>query len=268
MESFFIEYQGSRFHAIKYGVGVELIICFHGYGEQGGTFSIFEEILGRKYTLIAIDMPFHGKTEWRGGLLFEVEGLIEIINKVVGSEEAQFSLMGYSMGGRIAFRLLEALPNRVRQLVLVAPDGLHKNPWQRFSTQTWLGNKLFKFTMEHPAWLFKLMKLAFILRILNPSIEKFLHYYLDDEEQRLKLYKRWTTMRKYRPSIPRIRQSLLLMPLPVHIFFGKYDRVIIAKHGYRFSKKIPCIQIIEFEAGHQILQSKYAAQIAAPFLQE
>jgi pimeloyl-ACP methyl ester carboxylesterase len=268
MESFFIEYQGSRFHAIKYGMGVELIVCFHGYGEQGGTFSIFEEIFGKKYTLIAIDMPFHGKTEWRGSLLFEVKGLIEIINKLVGSEEAQFSLMGYSMGGRIAFRLLEAFPNRVKQLVLVAPDGLHKNPWQRFSTQTWLGNRLFKFTMEHPAWLFKLMKLAFVLRILNPSIEKFIHYYLDDEAQRLKLYKRWTTMRRFRPSIPRLQKILSELHIPMHIFFGKYDRVIVAKRGYVFAKDIPSIQIEEIEAGHQILHQKYAAQIAAPFISE
>jgi pimeloyl-ACP methyl ester carboxylesterase len=268
MESFFIAYNGSSFHGIKYGRGKEIIFCFHGYGERAGTYGIFEELLGDNYSLIAIDMPFHGETVWNGGLLFEVEGLVHIINKVLGSTNAPFSLMGYSMGGRIALRLLEMEKHRVKQLVLIAPDGLHKNPWQRFSTQTWLGNKLFKFTMEHPGWLFGLMKTAFALRVLNPSIEKFVRYYLDEEQQRLMLYKRWTTMRRFRPSIPRLQAIFRELHIPMHIFFGKYDRVIVAKHGYTFAKNISSIQIVEIEAGHQILHQKYAAQIATPLIRE
>ncbi|MBX9779610.1 MAG: alpha/beta hydrolase [Chitinophagaceae bacterium] len=268
MESFFIPYQDSSFHAIKYGKGQDIILCFHGYGEEAGTYWIFEELLGDRYSLIAIDMPFHGKTDWRGPLLFTVHALIEIINRILGSPYNQFILMGYSMGGRVAFCLLEAIPERVKKLVLVAPDGLHKNPWQRFSTQTYIGNRLFKFTMANPGWLFGLMKTAFALRLLNPSIEKFIRYYLDEEQQRLMLYKRWTTMRNFRPSISRLQQVFMKKQIPLHIFFGKYDRVIVAKRGYTFAKKLPSVYIREIEAGHQLLHQKYAIQIAEPLMQE
>lgn len=268
MESFFIPYHGSSFHVVKYGKGEDIIFCFHGYGEEASTYSIFEELLGDAYTLIAIDMPFHGKTDWRGPLLFALNALIDIINELLDSADKKFNLMGYSMGGRVAFRLLEAIPERVKKLVLVAPDGLHKNPWQRFSTETYVGNRLFKFTMENPDWLFGLMKMAFALRLLNPSIEKFIRYYLDEEQQRLMLYKRWTTMRKFRPSISKLQQIFMKQQIPLHIFFGKYDRVIVAKRGYTFAKKLPSVYIAEIEAGHQLLHQKYATQIAEPFMQE
>lgn len=268
MESFFIPHQGSSFHAIKYGKGEDIIFCFHGYGEDAGTYRIFEELMGDRYSLIAIDMPFHGKTDWRGPLLFTVDALLEMINKLLGSVDKKFNLMGYSMGGRIAFRLLEAIPERVKKLVLVAPDGLHKNPWQRFSTETYIGNRLFKFTMLNPGWLFGLMKTAFALRLLNRSIEKFIRYYLEEDQQRLMLYKRWTTMRKFRPSISKLQQVLEKEQIPLYIFFGKYDRVIVAKRGYTFAKKLSSVYINEIETGHQLLHQKYATQIAEPFMQE
>ncbi|MFX6048572.1 alpha/beta fold hydrolase, partial [Acinetobacter baumannii] len=89
------------------GKGEDIIFCFHGYGEEASTYSIFEELLGDAYTLIAIDMPFHGKTDWRGPLLFALNALIDIINELLDSADKKFNLMGYSMGGRVAFRLLE-----------------------------------------------------------------------------------------------------------------------------------------------------------------
>jgi pimeloyl-ACP methyl ester carboxylesterase len=57
----------SCIHYIQYGYGPGLIFCFHGYGENAVSFAIFEEILGDRFTLIAIDFPFHGKTDWQEG---------------------------------------------------------------------------------------------------------------------------------------------------------------------------------------------------------
>lgn len=46
--------------------------------------------------------------------------------------------------------------------------------------------------------------------------------------------------------------------IPVHLVFGKYDRVILAKHGYRLQKGIdPQVSVTELTAGHHLLQEKY-----------
>ena len=99
--------------------------------------------------MISIDLPFHGQTVWNEGLLLQPAELLEIMNRIIPPEKP-ILLMGYSMGGRVCLQLLASFPDRFYQLVLMAPDGLHKNPWQRLSTQTWIGNRLFAFSMRHP----------------------------------------------------------------------------------------------------------------------
>jgi pimeloyl-ACP methyl ester carboxylesterase len=268
MESFFISYRVSSFHVVTYGRGANVIFCFHGYGENADSYGIFEELLGNRYKLVAIEMPFHGKTTWRGPLLLEVAGLITVMNEIQGSTSATFSVMGYSMGGRVALRLLQEMPERIEKLVLIAPDGLHKNFWQRIANQSFVGNQLFKFTMRHPGWLFGLLKIGFTLKLLNSNMEKFLRYYLDEEAERLILYKRWTTMRKFRPTQASLQQIIQSNKTPVHLFFGKYDRIIVSKWGYLFANTLPTVTVKEIAAGHILLQQKYVSEIASPFMEE
>lgn len=206
-------------------------------------------------------MPFHGKTNWTGDLLLEPAVLMDLIRQII-PPQIRIQLMGYSMGGRICLRLLELYPQQISNLTLVAPDGLHKNPWQKFATQTWIGNKLFQFTMHYPGWMFLLMRLTTKLGLFNKSISRFAHHYLDDAGERQKLYLRWTCMRKFRPAIYRLKQIIPTHQVPVHLLFGKYDRVIVSKHGYHLQKGLEhLINVEELEAGHQLLQEKHKSTL-------
>lgn len=202
-------------------------------------------------------MPFHGNTSWTGALLLEPAVVMGIINRIA-PPETKIQLMGYSMGGRICLQLLEMYPQKISSVVLLAPDGLHKNPWQKLATQTWMGNKLFRFTMQYPGWMFLLMKLSTKLGLFNKSISRFAHHYLDDAGERQKLYQRWTCMRKFRPVIYRLKQTIATHHIPVHLLFGKYDRVIVSKHGFRLQEGLEqLISVEELETGHHLLQEKY-----------
>lgn len=223
---------------------------------------MMEGFLANRFCIIAIDMPFHGQTIWQEGLLFPATDLLEIINRIKPAGES-FSLLGYSMGGRVALRLLQAIPEQIKKVVVIAPDGLHKNKWQWLSTRTKLGNRLFAYTMRKPFWMFRFMDLSTRLRLFNKSIFKFVHFYLDDAEQRLSLYRRWTTMREFRPDLNLLRQSIRTNKIPVHMLFGKHDRVILTKHGTRFSRQAGnSVVVKEIEAGHILLKEKYAPLIA------
>lgn len=257
----FIEYQRSRLHYHRFGYGDQWIICFHGYGEEGEKFLFLEEALSQTHTVIAIDLPFHGKTDWKGDLLLEPAVLMDIIRQIVPSE-IKMQLMGYSMGGRVCLRLLEMYPQQITRLVLVAPDGLHRNPWQKLATQTFPGNQLFRLTMQYPGWMFAMMGLLTKLGLFNKSISRFVHHYLDDASERQKLYQRWTTMRRFRPSINQLKTIIDTHQVPVHVLFGKYDRVILSKHGFRLQKGLEhLISVAELEAGHHLLQEKYKATL-------
>ncbi len=267
MNSHFIEFGPSKIHYKRFGTGNRLVFCFHGYGELADSFAVFEPYLGLDFTFIAIELPFHGKTEWKGELLLWPADLIAIMKEIAGNNHLTWILFGYSMGGRMAMKIFELIPHQIEQLILIAPDGLHKNRWQWFTTNTYLGNQLFKYTMKNPSWIFGILRVTKQLNLLNKSIQKFIHYYLDDAEQRAALYKIWTTNRKFRPQLSHVKKLIALHQVPMVLIFGKFDRIILTKRGTLFSKNLhQLIKVLELNAGHQILQEKYAKTIASFFV--
>lgn len=263
LETLSLIYKHSRISYRRFGEGDNLLLCFHGYGEDAGSFLFLEKILGKDYGFIALDLPFHGMTDWKESLLFTCEDLMNIIDQVAGYNSKSFSILGYSMGGRVALQLLQSHPGRIKKIILIAPDGLHHNIWHKLSTQTFIGNKLFAYTMNQPYWMFSLLKLLTATGLFNKSIVNFVHYYLDDPDSRLLLYKRWTTMRKFNPDLYLLKKEIKENKTPIYMLFGKYDRVILTKSGLKFQKNLEAfIKIKELEAGHQLLKPKYADDIA------
>ncbi len=273
MQSFFLSYRSSRIHYLLGGRGDKLLICFHGYGESGQSFSFLEESLGKDFTILAIDLPFHGKTDWKGGLFFDPATLIALIGQITagtqGSNDTPGShgrlggngkwwLMGYSMGGRIALSLLEKIPEKVEKLILLAPDGLKVNIWYRITTQTRLGNILFRRTMQKPGWFFLLLRVGNALKLVNPSVYKFTLYHIDQASERSELYTRWTTLRGFRPDIRAIQAFIRERQILVRLLYGQYDRIIRVERGEKFRKGgiEPWCRLTLLPVGHRLLQAR------------
>jgi pimeloyl-ACP methyl ester carboxylesterase len=269
MESNYIKYPHSTFHYHQYGSGPKLLFCFHGYGRDGHTFYFFDRLLGTQYTVIAIDLPFHGYTEWDKELTFHPNYLIQVIQQIRSSlqkEKEKFSILGFSMGGRIALHLTQILHKHIDRLVLIAPDGLRFNFWNFIATHTWLGNKLLNYTIYHPAWFLKLLDFAEKTKIANRSITSFVHYYMDDEQQRLVLYRRWTTMRMFRPKLLKLKRIINKYKIKTRMMFGRNDNIIAMQGGQRFItgiEKNASIKVVDL--GHYLLHEGNARRIAELF---
>lgn len=252
------------------GTGSKLLFCFHGFGEDGYSFSIFEKLLGKAYTLIALDFPFHGETNWNESLPFTPQDLLNILSHIHNSVDnlprsSKFSILAYSMGGRVAFHLLQLIPEEIECAVLAAPDGLTMNFWYWLGTQTWIGNGLFNYTMHHPGWFFALVKMGSKTGLINKSISKFVHHYTDDKNARLNLYKRWTSMRKFKPDLKKITANIDQHKINLTLVFGVYDRIILSKRGDFLKSYGKNIKVKMIQAGHQLLREKHAPEIAAAF---
>lgn len=253
----FVPFRSSRLRYYRWGRGGKLLLCFHGYGETAVSFAFLADALGEEFTILAIDLPFHGETEWREPLPFTMEELLSILDTLLAdiAPGTPWYLMGYSMGGRIALSLLQAVPDKVARLVLVAPDGLRLNPWYWLATQTGAGRRLFRYTMYHPGWFFLILRAGNALKLVNPSVYKFVAYYIDNPGVRHDLYIRWTGLRKFRPRLSVVRNIILRRELPVRILYGRFDRIIRVKRGKQFRKGIePYCQLEVLPTGHQLLQ--------------
>lgn len=262
MEDLLLSYKNSKVHCRVFGSGKKSALCFHGYGEYAESFSFLEKYAGDEYRFYAIDLPFHGSTEWNEGLNFNTIDLVKIIQETPGLINQQFTLIGFSLGGRVALSLYNTIPDQIEKLILMAPDGLKINFWYWLTTQTSVGNTLFAFTMKYPGWFFTFLKLINKIGLVNASIFKFVNYYIGNKEVRSQLYNRWTAFRKLKPPIKKIKLQIRKYKTNVQLVYGKFDRIILSSRGEKFRKgiEVNCsLKIIS--SGHQVLHENHIKEI-------
>jgi pimeloyl-ACP methyl ester carboxylesterase len=276
MQTGYYPFKNSRIHYRHWGTGPRLVFAFHGYGESAAAFTFLGEAVGDDLTIVAIDLPFHGQTEWNDGLFFDPSDLLHLLRAIEAalastqpapgaplSPRAPYLpgwwLLGYSMGGRVALQLLQDSPQLVDKLELLAPDGLKLNAWYWLATQTRLGNILFRATMRRPGWFFLLLRAGNALQLVNPSVYKFTVQYINDNRVRQELYTRWTTMRRFRPRLAIIAAIIRERQLPVRLIYGSYDRIIRWESGEKFRKRgiAATCHLTLLPTGHQLLRPQY-----------
>lgn len=232
-----------------------LLICLHGYGESAQSFAALAGELQNEYRVIAVNLPFHGDTRWTEGYDFSQDDLLFIADKISGG--LNFILLGFSMGGRVALQLYQLQPQRVVELILLAPDGLKLNGWYWLATQTNAGNRLFKYCMEKPALFFKAANWLKKLRRIPAGIYNYVMQFLQQPGLRRDLYVTWTTFRKIKPDTRLVSRAILQYQTPVQLIYGQHDTIIPRAAGDKFARAcgnhcklwiLPC--------GHRLLQAK------------
>ena len=264
MHSGSITHNNSSVHFHYGGQGATPLVCFHGYSETCAHFNFLEKYVGDKFKIIAIDLPFHGETEWKEKYVHpsDLAAVVKKILEQLSVEGDQMYLMGFSLGGRMALCVLQELPSKVSKLVLLAPDGLKVNFWYWLATQTYIGNRLFGFTMKHPAWFFSLLQAGNRLKLINQSVLKFTRYYIHDITVRRQLYERWTCMRAIKPNLASVKKHIRAHRLPVRLLYGQYDRIIRHERGEKFRTGIESFCTLHIiQTGHQVLQEKQVNHI-------
>jgi pimeloyl-ACP methyl ester carboxylesterase len=276
MQKRLLSYKSSQVGYCRFGAGAQPVICFHGYGEEATGYAFLEKYAGTRYTFYAIDLPFHGQTNWKEGLNFTHTDLQQIIHDMLLENDfhpdnyrdsnLKLAILGFSLGGRVALSLYQAWPETFERLVLLAPDGLKVNFWYWLATRTWAGKKLFSFTMKYPQWFIGFLRLMNKSGLVNASVFKFVGYYINNKPARLQLYHRWITLRRLKPNLKRIKSSIRQQHTIVRLIYGEHDRIILPVRGEQFRHGIEehcTLRIIA--SGHQVLHEKHAEEIMSSF---
>ncbi|HEX4849845.1 MAG TPA: alpha/beta hydrolase, partial [Puia sp.] len=260
MESRFLQYKSSSIHYAVAGHGKQIIVALHGYSDTADSFGFMENALANDFMLIAIEMPFHGQTDWREGLRFPTSDLIEIIQIILDQfpiAEKKIWVMGFSMGGRIALKILQKIPEKISRIILLAPDGLHVNKFYWIATQSFPGRLLFRFTMWYPAWFIFMIRTGKKMGRVGPAGYKFVMSFLVEKEYREELYQRWMAMRKFTPNLEKIKSIIRKFKVDVRMIFGETDHLIQSENGEKFLVGIEkhC-KLIVLPCGHNLMQEK------------
>ena len=100
--------------AVMIGAMAPTVVFLHGFTHTGRSWHPVIAALGERYTSVADDIRGHGDASERVPVSLEA-----VIGDVLAGAPGRFTLVGYSMGGRLALHVALAAGDRVQRLVLI-----------------------------------------------------------------------------------------------------------------------------------------------------
>jgi pimeloyl-ACP methyl ester carboxylesterase len=100
------------------------LVLVHGFFVDLDVWEPWVRRLGADYRLVTLDLPGHGLTRAPEGYHASLEGFVRLLDAFVRAERIdRFTLVGFSLGGDVAWRYALAHPDKLSGLVLVDATG-------------------------------------------------------------------------------------------------------------------------------------------------
>ncbi|PSR52104.1 alpha/beta hydrolase [Adhaeribacter arboris] len=258
----FVQIGRSKLHYRVYGGGEQVVLAFHGYGQDHSHFYNMSAALPLA-KIIAFDLFFHGQSVLhKTDTPLRKEFLAQLILPVLEEQQiTRFSLMAFSMGGKFALALLEAFSDEIDQVLLIAPDGISTSFWYNVATYPGWLQGLFKRTVIQPARFFKFINWLDSTRLVDPGLTKFAAWQMNSTQKRLRVYRSWMGFRTLTFDIRKIVRLLNSQQIKFILFLGEYDQVISGKRLQVFARSIQNCQLILLKTGHTFLLHEVASYL-------
>lgn len=115
----------------------DLIVLLHGWGSNIKLFANLIELLSKKYTVVAMDMPGFGESEEPPSAWCVDDYVQFVIDFLKDYDTKQVMLLGHSFGGRVIIRMhaRKSLPFDITKVILVDSAGImppksNKKSWR------------------------------------------------------------------------------------------------------------------------------------------
>jgi len=247
-----ITYHNNKLFYHKEGEGKIPILLFHGFGQDHKIFAAWFEELKNNYTLYSFDLFFHGDSHWSARTPLEKRDWREILELLFTNEKMDaFDVAGFSLGGKFALATLEAFPDKVKRVILLAPDGIKTSFWYSFATYPIIIRALFKSMILHPDRLHRVTKILRTFGLVDKGLVRFAESQMDTPEKRKRVYLSWVYFRHLKFNLDRVARLVNDHQVSFTIILGKYDRIIAAKDMNRILKKLSVYRLEILDTGHQ-----------------
>ncbi len=220
------------------GTGEEKIILLHGWGANITLFNSMIEVISKKYTVYAMDMPGFGKSE-EPKEPWTVDDYVDFVIEFAehfGIKKTM--LLGHSFGGRVIIKLVNRknLPFEVGNLILVDIAGI--KPKKTFKQKVKL--RIYKISKGF-------LSIGFVQKLFPEALENLRKKNGSADYNSATPIMRQTLVKVVNEDltdlIPNITQNTLLI-------WGKNDTATPIEDGRLMNKLIKNSGIVELEAGH------------------
>jgi pimeloyl-ACP methyl ester carboxylesterase len=247
-----LQLEHAKLSFTKTGTGDQTLIAFHGFGQSSHVFAELAASLSDSYTIYLVDIFFHGNSAWElSEQPLEKEFWNRLMNKFLDEQSvATFSLLGFSMGGKFAMATLEAFPGRLKELFLLAPDGIKTSMWYSLATYPVAFRNLFKSMIKKPQRFNAIATFAFRTGIIDKGILRFVESQMNTEEKRKRVYYSWVVFRHLTFSLDRIAGLINEHNIRLVMILGKFDKVITVNNINALLHKVKNYQLEIPDTGH------------------
>ncbi len=244
----------------KFGRGSEILLAFHGFGQNKKNFEQWGEVLGDQYMIYAFDLFYHGESERTYGRLTKEEWADYLQDFLVRENIHSFSCLGFSLGGRFAIATSLQVPDQVIELILIAPDGIFLTVWFKLATTPILRN-IFKYVMLNPDKLESLIQFHEKTRIGNQYVADFVRKEMGSSENRRRVYLSWNHFKSLGFRRKELIQKFRSSSFKRRIILGSKDHIIKPGGILPIIEKMEGFQVDILERKHHQLMDPEVAKL-------
>jgi pimeloyl-ACP methyl ester carboxylesterase len=271
----FVLHQGLRLHHLEWGDGLgEPLVLLHGIRLHAHCWGHFSRSFQERYRILALDARGHGESAWAPGR-YHLHDFYEDLRSVLDDRGiGAATLIGHSLGGRIAMLFAHLHPERARRLVLVdiAPSLPASAGAHDFSRMTETPPpKDFASPAEATAYLS-----AILHRAPRALIEESVRHGMRAREDGRFVWKYDPALSG--PPLPRpggrewdLWEVAARLACPTLLLYGEHSRVVSAEIAERMIRDMPNCRAERISgAGHALFteQPEAFARSVARFLDE
>lgn len=237
----------SKLSYVVYGHGQHVLLLFHGFGQNKSLFEHAPEVIQSNYKLIAIDLFGHGDSTFYHQKKVPLKEWGEYIDAILTSEKVTyFSILGFSLGARIAIHTAYLFKERIQSLTLLAPDGIVTSKVYKLATTNWLFKRLFHSFVFNPGIYRGVIKVARKLRFIDSYTTDFFLRVLNQKSRRYKLYRVWNMYSLMTLPFQQVEKTL---PIKPSIFLAKRDLLVKNKQVKKVCENLG-LQITILDTSH------------------
>ena len=261
----FVTVDGVRLHIRDTGRGEATpVLLLHGFGSSLHTWEEWARLMEPGRRVIRLDLPGFGLTGADPTGDYSDLRAVALLDALLGQlGVAQVDVVGSSMGGRIAWRFAAERPDRVRRLVLMAPDG--------FASRG--------FTYDKPAGVPLLMR-ALPYTLPTPLLRGGIApAYADPRALTPEALERYRDMMLApgvrRAILDRMATQVLVPPepilariaAPVLLLWGEADRMVPAQHAADYARELSVSRTVVLPGLGHVPMEEDPARSLAPVLE-
>ena len=255
----FVEVAGLTLHVQDKGPrDAPVVILMHGFGGSLQTWDDWTRRFEPGLRVVTLDLPGAGLTGADpSGNYTDARATVVLLALMDKLGIARASLVGHSMGGRLAWQFAAAHPDRVAKLVLVSPDGF-ASPGFEYGKAPEVGVslKVMKYVLPKPLLKMSLAPAYRHPEVMTPALVTRYHEMMRAPGVRAAM-------------IAKLEQSVLQNPVPILaritaptlLVWGDHDAMIPISNADDYLKAIPGAQLQTFPGvGH--LPQEEAAELS------